>query len=359
MRVIMTTARFWPQLGGVETHCLELGRRLVEAGFELTVAATDASGTLPARDEIGGIDVRRFPAYPARSDLYISPRLAQFVAGSGADLVHCQGFHTFVSPLAMFAALARDLPYVVTLHTGGHSSRARTLVRPIQAALLGPLVRRARAVIAVSRWEAAHMGGRLGTRPERLAIIPNGADLPGIGDLPPEPGLIVSPGRLERYKGHHRVIEALPFVIQSHPDAHLRLLGDGPDAAKLRERSDRLGVADRVEIAAERDRRAVAGVLGRAQVVVSLSEYESHGLAILEALSLGRPTVVAVNSALTELVDAGLARGVKPAASAEQIADAIVEAMTAPPPASRPALPSWDACAAETGELYRSVVRAR
>ena len=359
MRVIMTTARFWPQLGGVETHCLELGRRLVEAGFELTIAATDGSGTLPAREQVHGIDVRRFPAHPAGSDLYFSPKLAQFVASSRADLVHCQGFHTFVSPLTMIAALARDLPYVLTLHTGGHSSRARTLVRPVQAALLGPLVRRARAVIAVSRWEAAHMSRRLGVPPERLRIIPNGADLPDIGDVPTEPGLIVSPGRIEHYKGHHRVIDALPFIIRGRPDAHVRLLGDGPDAERLRERSRRLGLGDRVEIAAERDRAALARVLGRAQVVVSLSEYESHGLAVLEALSLGRPTVVAASSALTEFVEDGLARGVGLDDPPERIAQEIVEAMAQEPSASRPALPSWDECAAQTATLYRSLAEAR
>jgi hypothetical protein len=118
--------------------------------------------------------VRRFPAYPKGADLHVSPRLARFVAGSGADLVHCQGLHTLVSPLAMLAAIARDLPFVMTLRTGGHSSRARTLARPLQAALLGPLVRRARAVIAVSRWEADHMGPRLGLPAERLAVIANG-----------------------------------------------------------------------------------------------------------------------------------------------------------------------------------------
>ena len=209
-----------------------------------------------------------------RKEPYVSPRLARFVAGSGADLVHCQGFHTLVSPLAMLAAIARDLPFVMTVHTGGHSSRARTLARPLQAALLGPLVRRARAVIAVSRWEADHMGPRLGLPAERLGVIANGADLPAVAaGVQPEPGLIVSPGRLERYKGHHRVIDAVPAVLRHRPDAHLRILGGGPDEAALRLHAARLGLQDRIEIRAERDREAMAATLARAQAVVSLSEY--------------------------------------------------------------------------------------
>jgi glycosyltransferase involved in cell wall biosynthesis len=139
----------------------------------------------------------------------------------------------------------------------------------------------------------------------------------------PEPGLIVSPGRLERYKGHHRVIDALPAVLRHRPDAHLRILCGGPDEAALRLHAARLGLQDRIAIRAERDREAMAATLARAQAVVSLSEYESHGLAVLEALSLGRQTVVTDASALAELVEGGLARGVPQDASADTIAGAI------------------------------------
>jgi glycosyltransferase involved in cell wall biosynthesis len=167
----------------------------------------------------------------------------------------------------------------------------------------------------------------------------------------------VSPGRLERYKGHHRVIDALPALLRDRPDAHLRILGGGPDEADLRLHAARLGLQDRIEIRAEPDRQAMAATFARAEAVVSLSEYESHGLAVLEALSLGRPTVVTAGSALAELVEAGLARGVPEDASSAAIADAIREAMATPTTGSRPELPSWDACAAETAALYRRVVR--
>jgi len=42
------------------------------------------------------------------------------------------------------------------------------------------------------------------------------------------PHLIVSGGRLERYKGHHRAIAALPELIRRVPDARLYVVGTGP-----------------------------------------------------------------------------------------------------------------------------------
>ena len=62
-------------------------------------------------------------------------------------------------------------------------------------------------------------------------------------------------------------------------------------------------------------------------------------------------------SALAELVEGGLARCVPQDPSADSIAGAIREAMAAPLSATRADLPSWVACAAETADLYRSVVR--
>lgn len=37
MNILFLTRRFWPEIGGVEKHCLEVGKRLVESGHEVVV----------------------------------------------------------------------------------------------------------------------------------------------------------------------------------------------------------------------------------------------------------------------------------------------------------------------------------
>ena len=120
---------------------------------------------------------------------------------------------------------AGGLPYLVTFHTGGHSSRLRNAIRATQWRLAAPLLRNAAALVAVSRFEAATLtrDARLGDK--RVVVIRNGETLPS----PPPgtvavPGRIVSSGRLEPYKGHHRVIEALPHVMRDVPEAHLLIV---------------------------------------------------------------------------------------------------------------------------------------
>jgi len=125
LRVLMVTPRFLPLLGGVEMHVDQVARRLVERGVQVTVLTTDTTGELPRREHLAGIEVRRVPAWPARRDYYFAPGLYGEIRDSRSDVVHVQSFQTLVAPVAMHASLRADLPYVVTFHAGGHSSRLR------------------------------------------------------------------------------------------------------------------------------------------------------------------------------------------------------------------------------------------
>jgi glycogen synthase len=168
--------------------------------------------------------------------------------------------------------------------------------------------------------------------------------------------LILSVGRLERYKGHQRAIEALPELLKHRPGVHLRIAGGGPYANQLQALARRLRLASRVEIGAipPSDRSGMADLMVRAGVVVLLSDYEAQPLAVMEALALGRPVVATDATGLHEFVVRGLAHGVSPRASPKEVARAILQALDAP--AMTPLrLPTWDDCAARVLEVYRSI----
>lgn len=58
IRVLVVTTRFFPELGGIETHTYEVTRRLASSGdFQLTVLTTDRSGALPLREEFDGFNL--------------------------------------------------------------------------------------------------------------------------------------------------------------------------------------------------------------------------------------------------------------------------------------------------------------
>jgi glycosyltransferase involved in cell wall biosynthesis len=362
IRVLVVAARFLPDLGGTETHIHEVTRRLARRGdLGLTVLTTDRSGTRPIREEFDGFTVLRCRAYPRHRDYYFAPGVYRHVLSGSYDLVHCQGIHTAVPILAMTAARQRRIPYVVTLHTGGHSSEFRRRVRTAQWRALGPLLRRAAVIVAVSRFEQRTFQRACSIEASRFKIIQNGGDLPLTADPPAVvPGCIVSCGRLEQYKGHQRVIEALPIVQRSIPCATLRILGSGPYEGQLRSliRTMELEKSVAIEYIAPENRERMVRALRTAAVVASLSEYEAHPVAVLEALALGIPTVGLDATGVGDLVEKGLVRGVPKDASPATIAEALVAAQNDQHHIASPTLPTWDIAAADLLRIYVDVVGA-
>jgi glycogen synthase len=264
----------------------------------------------------------------------------------------------------MLAAQRARLPYVVTFHAGGHSSRLRHALRPLQLSLVRPLLARADRLVALAPFEIEHYSQRLRVPRERFVLVSNGSDLPRpatLRDVPRSASLIASLGRLERYKGHHRALAAMPPILERRPEARLWIAGSGPYEAALRQLAVALGVSEAVEIRAipVEEREQMARELSRVKVVVSLSEFETQPIAALEALSTGCRLVVADTPGLRALGEDGLARVVPFESSPEDVAAAVLDELERPAITDPPKLPTWDECADGLLELYESVVRRR
>ena len=362
LRVAMVSACTLPMMGGIETHVHEVSTRLGAAGVDVTVLTTDRSGDLPVEEKLPGYRLRRFPAYPRSRELYLAPGLARhLLRADDYDVVHIQGVRTLVAPAALAAARRAGIPTVLTVHTGGHRSALRNSIRPLQLRLFAPLFRSTAAVVAVSEYERQTFAAVLGDTGGAIRLIRNGCDrLPvdASAEIPAGSPLLVSVGRLERYKGHHRILEALPAILAQAPDARLAVIGSGPYEQPLRAMASRLGVSDRFSICAfgpER-RGAMGKLVADADVCCLLSEAESHPVAVMEALAAGTNALVADTSGLSELGRAGLATTIGIEATADQIAAAALAVAAAPPPQQQPAFPSWDDCAEQLHRLYREVV---
>jgi glycosyltransferase involved in cell wall biosynthesis len=364
LRVLIPTPLFPPNIGGIERLVDVLSQRLVARGLFVTVLTTDRTGTLPPHEEKEGVQILRVPAWPRNRDYLFAPDIYRIVARNRWDIVHVQSYHTFVAPLAMLAARRSGIPYVLTFHGGGHSSAIRRALRRPHWAALRPLLARADRLVSTARFEIDHFSRVLRLPPERFVLIRTGTDLPS--ELPPrerehDPSLIASVGRLERYKGHHRVIEALPAILRERPDARLWVAGSGPYEAALQQQARELGVAERVEIRGVPADRPdeMASQLSRAALVVLLSEYETLPGAVLEALAQRIPVLVTHNSGLGELADLGLARAIPNDSGASHVAAAVLEQLRTPYIPERIDLPTSDESADRHVELYREILAAR
>ena len=232
-------------------------------------------------------------------------------------------------------------------------------------AMLRPLLVRADRLIAVSQFEADHFAAGLRVRRDLISVVSNGAEIEAASEVA-RPGrdspVIISVGRLERYKGHHRVILAFAELLKIRPNATLKVIGEGPYKPELLALVQKLGLKDRVAVGGippER-RKEMGTTLASASVIVLLSEYEAHPVAALEAISLGCSVIANNSTGFAEMAKSGLLRGIDPQALPKAVAAAIVEEIDRSPSSRRTVkIANWDDCAGNLLDIYLDVVRAR
>ena len=368
LRVLLAARHYFPHIGGVETHLYEVGRRLVCAGADVTILTTAYCDQLPDVEEADGMHIRRVQAWLDSGFFYFAPGIYSIVAGGKWDVVHCHDVDTLFGVQVMLASWRAGIPYIVTFHNGnplgppsdGGASYLRRAIRRLKWATLRPLFIRAKRLIGLSRFGAERFQKQLNLPEEHFAIISNGGDLPKVTTTSSRNingPLIVSIGRLERFKGHQRIIAALPLVCKHYPDVSLRVVGTGPYEAELRRLARDLGVADRVQIEAipAKDRLGMAQVLADASLVTQLTEYEAQPITALEALSLGRSVLVTDIPAFHEFAEQGLVRTIPLESMVEEVAAAVLHQLREPLVPSQVTIPTWEGCVMNLLTLYRSL----
>ncbi|MBV9365934.1 MAG: glycosyltransferase family 4 protein, partial [Solirubrobacterales bacterium] len=168
----------------------------------------------------------------------------------------------------------------------------------------GEAYRKAQKVIASGEADARTYLG-LDVAPQRVAIVPPcSAPLPqGRGeplrrDRQLDGPLVLFLGVRREYKGVDVLMQAAPQVSRDVPGVTFAFVGPG---AALPPAPDGVRILDVGPV----DEEEKAGWLEAADVLALPSGYESFGLVVAEAWSLGTPVVTSTAPALVELVKAG------------------------------------------------------
>jgi glycosyltransferase involved in cell wall biosynthesis len=136
-----------------------------------------------------------------------------------------------------------------------------------------------------------------------VAVIPNGLDpeMYAPVDEWPRP-LVLSLGRVERYKRIDIAIDAMPRILDAVPDARLVIVGRGDAIPALERQIARLGLGAHVELAGFVDEQKKVELYRSARVFVNPSEKEGWGLTVVEANACGTPVVASDSPGLRDSV---------------------------------------------------------
>ena len=205
----------------------------------------------------------------------------------------------------------------------------------------------------------------LGLSPDRVVVLRNGVDLKTFA---PDPGararlyprvkgpLLLSVGQLIIRKGHDLILQALSQI----PEARLVIVGDGPEEARLKALSTRLGLDDRVDFLSRRRHEGLAELYSAADLLLLASDREGWPNVLLESMACGTPVVAAAIWGVPEIVTTPEAGRLLKDRSPGAIAEAATSVLLDPPsPAAVRQFAeqfSWDETTAGQLALFRTVL---
>jgi exopolysaccharide biosynthesis polyprenyl glycosylphosphotransferase len=297
-----------PTTEGVANVVMGYVRDQVARGWTVTVACP-ASGWLAEAARASGAQVVRWEATrsPGPSIVREIRRLRRVVNDTRPDVVH---LHSAKAGLAGRLLLRGVVPTIYQPHAWSFQ------------AVTGPMRRATTAwerfaqrwtteLVCVSRSERA-VAESVGIS-TATTISPNGVDLErftpaarterrharrrlGLADVP----TVVCVGRLAEQKGQQDLLDAWAGVRDRVPDAHLVLVGDGPDRSALEARTAGRRDVDLVGV-----RSDVDTWLAAADVIAAPSHWEGMAVAPLEAMASGRSVVATAVEGMAESMPRG------------------------------------------------------
>ena len=237
MKIIQTAQRFLPACGGLETHVLEISKRLFNHDCDVSVYTSDYIDsnrkTTDSYSKYKDINIHRFYAFKyGYNFLYFMPKLPFRLKKSHYDILHAHGYGYFQCDAARIAKQKTRKPLVLTPHYHPPVSILRTIY---DKSLGKKVLDHANVIIAITKTEQKLLSN-LGACPEKMVKIPNGINTKklqyryNLDKIRTDLGLInknviLTVGRLEERKRFDKLLYIIKTLSYEYPKIKLVIVG--------------------------------------------------------------------------------------------------------------------------------------
>lgn len=297
--------------GGAEQGCIDVAAELVRSGSKSIVVSSGG----PRLHEIMRAKAEHITAQvQSKNPFVIYANIAKIrglIKTHQVDIVHVRSRAPAWS--AWFACQGTKATYMTTCHAPYNFNNP--LKRFYNAVMM-----RGKIVIAISEYVANYIHANYVIEPQRVRVVPRGIEMSKFNAdavsaerviavtqdwrIPDGASVILLPGRLTRWKGHHVLIEALA-QMKNRKDVFCVLLGSDQGRKEYRHELERTinekGLSGLIRIVDHC--KDMPAAYKAASIVVSAStDPEGFGRVPVEAQAMGRPIIATDHGGATETV---------------------------------------------------------
>ncbi len=306
-RITIFTAEFPPQPGGIGNHAYNLANGLKKKGYQVKVLCDRRSEDGEEErifDASLDFEVIRIPRRKLMLLSYLHRIMEASKLAKNCEIFIASG--KFQLWMGGFLSLLKQNTNIAVIH-GSELLLPNQFLRKLTDRSLGKFDK----VVAVSNYTRSLVSSHV---IENVEVIHNGFSMQCEGDQKKEKPLspiLVTVGNVTQRKGQHNVIASLPLLRKRYPEIEYHIIGIPTEKKKLQNLATELKVEKAVKFYGAVQETEKCNLLLTSNIFMMLSEttytgdVEGFGIAILEANSLGIPSIGAKGCGIEEAIKDG------------------------------------------------------
>ncbi len=317
LRIVMVGWE-WPpnHSGGLGVHSFEIAKELTRLGHRITFLTPFTGPFTPVDGVAFRFPGQATPAGPAdyppaywsggtpnspfsnATDGY-NAWIASLTDLGPVDVVHVHDWFGTYGARALAERLG--VPLVMTVHSTEYD---RSLGHPWDHILAREQagIDAAVRVIAVSRHLRQQLIDRYHADPAKVRVVYNAVRPSArLERIAPTKRVVLYVGRLAAMKGVDTFLRAAALVATQFPDVLFVIAGEGPEYPRLVQLAAGLGIGEQVMFLGKVSEEEREVLLQGSSVFVLPSVVEPFGIAALEAMAAGVPTILSKTSGVAEI----------------------------------------------------------
>lgn len=313
MKILTICAGYYPESGGIQNVIRYVNEHLHAQGHSTTVICL--SDNPDCKNEIiNGVKIFRvfdkFYQYLYKYSLsfknFFNNNKDMF---DDSDIIHVHAYHSLFSwqVINLLVNNGYSSKIIFNPHYEGVGfSRINNLLHKPYGYLAKSSIEKSRFIVCVSNYEKSLLTKRFNINYNRIKVISNGINYPiicmPIKKKIPHYVNILYVGRLEYYKGIQYILQTISLLNQKEKNFYLKIVGQGSYSKKLRELASSLNL-DNVQFLGHVNDTKLEELYTSSDIFILLSESESYGIVVAEALAHGLVTIIAKTTALSEFIE--------------------------------------------------------